>query len=1003
MKSILAIALALLCAHAAFAQLADTLSGTLGPGDFHVVDTLYVISGDTLRLLPPLTLRFDGPFPFRIYGTLLAEGTASDSILFTTDTVANPTRWRGLRFQDASSSGSVLSYCRIELANQPTGNGGGIYCDYSSPAFDHCTVSRNAASSGGGVYCRYCSPTFTSCLIEYNSASDRRAGISAWNASPTFQDCIIRFNNGCGFYCGNSSPAFEDCVIRDNTGASLGGGMECYNCQGTFTNCTIESNGAQYGGGVYFSFSAPTFDSCTVRRNSASWGGGGFYCAGASTPIFANCAFHDNWANLYGGGAYITFDSRPRLTRCLLFRNAAAAVGGGVYCTGSSPRFTNCTISGNSVGYYGGGVYCVNSSPTFNSTIIAFSSGSGIYFQNSAACTVKFGDLYGNSGGNIAFYNANPTNGPPGIGHLSTVNSNSDSCDIYSNIFLKPMFVDTALADFHLQAVSPCIDAGDPALPLDPDGTVADIGAFYNDQRFHPPAAFTLVSPSWGDTCRTLDTMLVWRAALDPDTGDFVHYEVWLDTLAGLATASEVASALSDTMVSLEGLLDDHAYYWTVHASDLNTNGTWAGDTLMFRTYRPDPPGSFALASPENGDTVFTTTPTLRWRAARDPDPGDFVRYRLLWSYDADFAVSEDTMLTDTLFAFPPGLLFSGSLDEVADDSIVYWKVHAMDQFGLISWCVPSNGWSFRVFIEEPPSPFDLISPVHGDTLDSLSVEFVWAPSTDPDLGDSIAFYRVFLALDSIFSIGCVTEDVMVTHLLWDSLEDDQTYWWRVKAFDSYGAGTFSNQVRCFHTYFCEMPSPCALLGPADSLQLPFGEVHFRWQAARDPDPADTITYMLHIVAGDFVFAHDSGSDTCATIDVGALDLPDTVVAEWWVTAHSLCPDTSMESTSRFHFYPPSAISGRDISLPTDFALHPNYPNPFNPMTVIRYDVKQSGPVSVRIFDLLGREVATIVHETVPAGSYTAIWNAADFPSGVYLCQMEATGFRQTRKLLLVK
>ncbi|MBM3324212.1 MAG: T9SS type A sorting domain-containing protein, partial [Calditrichaeota bacterium] len=198
-------------------------------------------------------------------------------------------------------------------------------------------------------------------------------------------------------------------------------------------------------------------------------------------------------------------------------------------------------------------------------------------------------------------------------------------------------------------------------------------------------------------------------------------------------------------------------------------------------------------------------------------------------------------------------------------------------------------------------------------------------------------------------------------------------------------------------------PSPFALLQPADSVQLPFGEVHFRWQAARDPDPRDTVTYMLCFIAGEIAFAINVGLDTCASLDVGALGLPDTVVAEWWVTAHSLCPDTSIESTSRFHFYPPSAISERDPSLPTDFALHPNYPNPFNPMTVIRYDVKQTGPVSLKIFDLLGREVAILVHETVPASSYTAIWNGAGFSSGIYLCRMEAPGFQQTRKLLLVK
>jgi hypothetical protein len=70
---------------------------------------------------------------------------------------------------------------------------------------------------------------------------------------------------------------------------------------------------------------------------------------------------------------------------------------------------------------------------------------------------------------------------------------------------------------------------------------------------------------------------------------------------------------------------------------------------------------------------------------------------------------------------------------------------------------------------------------------------------------------------------------------------------------------------------------------------------------------------------------------------------------------------------------------------------------------MIRYDVRKTGHVSLRVFDLLGREVATLVQGTIPAGSYTIAWDAADFPSGIYFCRMEAADFVQTRKMLLVK
>ena len=94
---------------------------------------------------------------------------------------------------------------------------------------------------------------------------------------------------------------------------------------------------------------------------------------------------------------------------------------------------------------------------------------------------------------------------------------------------------------------------------------------------------------------------------------------------------------------------------------------------------------------------------------------------------------------------------------------------------------------------------------------------------------------------------------------------------------------------------------------------------------------------------------------------------------------------------------------------PTSFALYPNYPNPFNPITVIRYSlpVGQDGTlsyhVSLRIYDLLGQEVATLVNEVKQLGTYTVTWDADGVSSGVYFYRMQAGKFVDTKKLVLVK
>jgi photosystem II stability/assembly factor-like uncharacterized protein len=88
---------------------------------------------------------------------------------------------------------------------------------------------------------------------------------------------------------------------------------------------------------------------------------------------------------------------------------------------------------------------------------------------------------------------------------------------------------------------------------------------------------------------------------------------------------------------------------------------------------------------------------------------------------------------------------------------------------------------------------------------------------------------------------------------------------------------------------------------------------------------------------------------------------------------------------------------------PNSFHLSDNYPNPFNPVTNISFTVGMYNYTSLRIYDLLGREVATLVSENLPAGNYTMQWNAAGLPSGVYFYRLQAGIFAETKKLLLLK
>ncbi len=105
----------------------------------------------------------------------------------------------------------------------------------------------------------------------------------------------------------------------------------------------------------------------------------------------------------------------------------------------------------------------------------------------------------------------------------------------------------------------------------------------------------------------------------------------------------------------------------------------------------------------------------------------------------------------------------------------------------------------------------------------------------------------------------------------------------------------------------------------------------------------------------------------------------------------------------KFFTSPLSAVEEVGQMLPPDYSLGQNYPNPFNPSTTIQYSIPSRSFVTLRVFDLLGREVNTLVSEELGAGTYSAQWDASGRASGVYLYRLQAGRFVETKKLLLLR
>jgi hypothetical protein len=85
------------------------------------------------------------------------------------------------------------------------------------------------------------------------------------------------------------------------------------------------------------------------------------------------------------------------------------------------------------------------------------------------------------------------------------------------------------------------------------------------------------------------------------------------------------------------------------------------------------------------------------------------------------------------------------------------------------------------------------------------------------------------------------------------------------------------------------------------------------------------------------------------------------------------------------------------------YSLSQNYPNPFNPTTTISYSIKENDLVQLKVYDILGREVAVLVNEDQKSGSYQITFNASNLPSGIYFYKLTSGNFTETKKLILLK
>lgn len=195
-------------------------------------------------------------------------------------------------------------------------------------------------------------------------------------------------------------------------------------------------------------------------------------------------------------------------------------------------------------------------------------------------------------------------------------------------------------------------------------------------------------------------------------------------------------------------------------------------------------------------------------------------------------------------------------------------------------------------------------------------------------------------------------------------------------------------------------------------------QVDIVWQEEAEVDYAELSNRLelpFTLCEAELLFAVHSTNGDITTELVADDELVSELNQDEWIELVFSIPEKTVDMQRSFIFVTkgryerlsqklnkPSSQE-EEVILPSETKLYSNYPNPFNPSTMISYSLRDEGMVSIKVYDILGSEVATLVNETKAAGTYEVEFNASQLPSGVYIYRMQAGSYMASKKMLLVK
>jgi photosystem II stability/assembly factor-like uncharacterized protein len=297
------------------------------------------------------------------------------------------------------------------------------------------------------------------------------------------------------------------------------------------------------------------------------------------------------------------------------------------------------------------------------------------------------------------------------------------------------------------------------------------------------------------------------------------------------------------------------------------------------------------------------------------------------------------------------------------------------------------------------PAQVQLVSPAHGANVNADSVMLIWRQSRP-----AVIDYWLQVSTDSVFSVLVVNDSTLAdTSRQISGLNTNTRHYWRVSARNASGRSIWST-VWSFTT-IVSLPAQVQLLSPANGA-IVGDSVTFLWH--RSQPEVDRYWFEL---SPDSTFTFTS-VDSMLT-DTTTLRGFTSGGQYWWrVKAHNAAGWGPFSAVRTFTV----VIVGVEVApqVPKVFALEQNYPNPFNPATLIKYGLPKESFVTLKVYNLLGQEIVTLVNEVQKAGYVSIAWDGRNrtgepIGSGVYFYRIEARptdgadAFVQVRKMVMLR